>query len=301
MRSQILVDDGPTSLSKQFYDSAGVAANPGTVTVGIVDANGDTVVAAGTATTGATTAPRAYSLAIQTQVNVLYVTWTRADTGAALVDVVEVVGNHLFSLVEARAFDGAVMASTTKYPAADILAERTRITDLLEKWTGRSWVPRYCRVEAPGSGQYDLDLLTGRRQASNGQQVGGPGHTIAINEIFRANDGTDITTTNITVNPHSGRLTRTDGIWSTPTLSDPRNVTVEYGYGNPYIDAGVDRIALLLLRDRLIKSAIPDSALAYQGDEGSFQLVREGGPHANLTRLPEVNAWIADNSVFGGI
>lgn len=296
MRTQILLNTGPTTLTKTFYED-GVAADPGTVTIGIVDANGDSVVTSGTATSGTGTNPRTYALAIQVQVNVLYVTWTRSDTTANFRDVVEVIGHQLFSLAEARAFDGAAMTNTTKYPNADIVAERIRITDLLEQWTGRSWITRYCRIEAPGSGTRDLSLRTARRVASNGETVGGAGYRVGINAIIRADDGSTITVADVQADAYTGTLTRLDSTWQTPSSDDPRNVVVEYEYGTPYIDAGVDRIALLLLGDRLIKSAIPAGAISYQGEEGAMQLVREGGPHQNLTRLPEVNAWIAAHRI----
>ncbi len=298
MRSQILVDAGSVTLSKQFYED-GVASDPGVVTIGITDAMGDTVVAAGTATSGTGTSARTYSLANQDEVNVLYVTWTRTTGGSFQVDVVEVVGSWLFLLSQARSFgqksdNTAPLASTTEYTNAMLGDERTRIGDELENWTGRSWIRKYARVEIPGSGSNCLYLSRGRRRATNGQSVGGPGFDMDINRLIGATvDGTAQTLTDIVID--GGRLLHKTGTWSTPGSDDPLNVIVEYEYGLEAGSYGADREALKLLLNRLVPSTYPDRALSVDTGIGTLRLVSEGGPMGNPTQIPSVNYFIASN------
>ncbi len=293
MRLSILVGTGPVTLTQSWYQN-GVVVEPTAVTIGIADANGDEVVASGTATDKAgsgTETTFSYELAIQTQVNVLIVTWTRSDTDSEIVDVLEVTGSRLFDEVSARAFDEAALASTTVYTDAEISAAHDLVADWLEQQTNQSWISRYCRVVGPGSKGYEIRLRSCHRQASNGYPVGGSGYAVGLTSLIRANDGgTDIT--GAVIDPVRGAIVRTDAPWTRKTIASPFNVTLEYVYGKPFVDEGVDRIALLIARDHLVKSKIPESALAVQGSEGSMQLVQAGGRLANPSRLPEVNAWI---------
>ena len=295
--STILKNTGPTTLSKVWYVD-GIAVDAGTVNIAATDAHGTVVVASTAATKTGTAASTVYSyvLAIQTQVKVLFVTWTRADTGAVLEDVVEVVGGQLFTLTEARAFDEGALVDTDKYTNAEIRTERDRVTALLEQWTGRSWIPRYCRVELPGTGVDAIDLASSTARTSTGRRLVRPGRHYDIVTIISASAGTTITPTDIESDPPF--LYHTTGVWVASASSDRMNVTVEYEYGLAYPEEGVGRIALLLTRDRLVKSPYPDSALSIQTESGAASLVREGGPMANRTRLPEVNAWLKDHSML---
>jgi hypothetical protein len=91
----------PGTLSQQWYED-GVAVDPGTVTIGITRADGTTLVAAGTGTTGTGTAARTYSLTTThtALLDRLTVTWTSTSKGT-LTGYLEVRGGFLFSLAEA--------------------------------------------------------------------------------------------------------------------------------------------------------------------------------------------------------
>jgi len=278
----VLKNTGPITLTKIWYED-GAQVDGGDVNVVIVDASGDVVQASTSATkTGSESSTSyTYSLAIQTTVNRLTVTWTRVDTGAVLTDTVEVVGDRLFSLTDARAFDGGALASTSLYTNATILQARDEITDLLEDWTGVSWIRRHARYDLPGSGTSKLRLRD----------------FFPTQVIAASIDGTAQTVGDIVIAGHGPFLLHTTSTWSAPTATDPLNVTVEYEYGRQDAPDGVNRVGLLLLRDRLVPSAIPDAAISFQDEGGAYQMVREGGPMRNITRIPEVNAWLTAHTI----
>ena len=147
--SQLLAGAGPYTLIKSWYVD-GTATDVGDVTIGVVDGNGDTIVAAVTATTNNADGTYTYSLADQPNPDQLVIPWTRADTSADLIDRIELVGNWLFTEAQARAFHAKADAASAlkplnsegEYPDDVIADERLRIQDDLESWTGPSWVPR---------------------------------------------------------------------------------------------------------------------------------------------------------------
>lgn len=148
----ILKNAGPTTLTQKWYED-GTQVDAGTVTIGIVDATGAEVVASGTATSksgSGTSTTYTYSLAIQTAVKRLTVTWTRADTTASFSSDIEVVGGLLFTEVEARAHhDSQITAST--FTDAQIADTRARITDEFEQICGVSFIPRWREQKMAGS------------------------------------------------------------------------------------------------------------------------------------------------------
>jgi len=298
--TQILAQAGPYALTKTWYVD-GTPTDVGTVTVGVVDGNGDTIVASGTATTNNGDGTYSYSLADQPNPDELVVTWTRTDTSADLIDRIEVVGRWLFTENQARTFsakaDAAAanipLASATEYTDPMIADERSRITDELEQWTGRGWVTRYCRLELQGHGSTSLNLNNGIPRTSDGYALHRPGRLADIGPLLTVTiNGTAQTVSNYEIDPRTNRLISTSGVFSSATVTNPFNVSVEYVYGmNTNID-GVDRIGLKLLVDRLVPSAFPDRALTVDSDFGTTRLVQPGGPMRNVSRLPEVNDWV---------
>lgn len=304
--TQLLAAAGPYTLTKTWHVD-GTPTDVGNVTIGIVDGAGTEVVAAGTSTTNATNGVYTYSLADQGTPKELTVTWTRVTTGADLSDRIEVVGNWLFTEPQARTFHAKAdstaalipLGSSSEYPDDVIADERARLTDDLEYWTGRGWVPRYARVELCGTGSNVLDLSHGVCRTSDGYQLHRPGRLSDIGVILSVTvGGSSVTVGNVKVD---GRhLIRTDNVWSSGTLSDPFNVAVEYVYGLPYLVDGVDRIALKELVNRLVPSAWPDRVISADTEYGTTRLVQPGGPMANVSQLPEVNAWVSrhDSRLF---
>lgn len=221
------------------------------------------------------------------RVDTLTVALTGTWEGASqtFTHTVEIRGGHLFTIAEARAFrssDGSTGAlnDATTYPASAIVAERDRITDLLEDWTEVSWVPRHHRESVAGSGSQALSL---------------PNYQ--VNDLIAASiDGVAQTVADITIDEAIGQLLHTTSTWTAGTSTDLFNIDVEYEHGHTGLPSGVTRIALLLLVDRLQKNIIPDRALSYSDALGTTRLVTEGGPRSNVTRIPEVNQWVDEHS-----
>ena len=298
--SQLLAGAGPYTIVKSWEIDGTPDAGVNTVTIGIVDGNGDTIISAGTATTDNNDGTYDYVLADQPLPDQLTVTWTRTDTSADLIDRIELVGNWLFIESQARGFQAKADAtsalkplnSATEYPDAILAAERLRIQDDLESWTGRSWVPRYCRVELNGNGSRILPL-GGIARTSDGYALNRSGRWADIAVILTVTiNGTLQTASDYTFDPIGSNIVSKVGPFRVGTVSTPYNVVVEYVYGLPTIVDGVDRIAMKLLVDRLVPSSFPDRALSVDTDFGTTRFVQPGGPMNNVSRVPEVNEWV---------
>ena len=281
-----LKNQGTTTLTHSWYVD-GTATDVGAVTIGVTDALGAVVVAAGTATTNNSDGTYSYSLADQTAVKLLTVTWTDVDTTNDQTDTLEVIGGTLFTENQARTFDSSALTSTSAYTDAAIWAEHLRIADLLERWTGRSWIPRYRYAKFDGTGTRELYLDDAVWSAGGS---GGQGADMDVQSVIAATiGGTAITAGNIQIMP--SYLFRTDGNWTAGSSTTRQNVALQYEYGVPHLTDGVDRIALLLLRDRLVPSAISDRATSYTDELGTLRF-ETPGRFGNVSTIPEVNEWV---------
>ncbi len=149
---QRIVAATPATLTWQGIDSNGEPADPGTVTVGVVRADGTVLKAPLTATTGSGTAPRAVALtAAQTALlDWLTATWTVSGTVVATT-VHEIVGGVYMTTAAIRAAEPA-LADEVKFPTAAVLAARDRTERAFEKECRRAFVPRFyvAAVDARG-------------------------------------------------------------------------------------------------------------------------------------------------------
>lgn len=281
--------------------SAGTATDPGTLTIGIVDGNGSTVVASGTSVTDNSDGTFSYSLSSVSDPTVLVVTFTVSGV-FTISRHIEVVGGFLFGEAQARAFDEkangtASLSSASEYTDKMILEGRDRVTDLLEAWTDRSWIPRYCRLELPGNGLRQILARDGDARLSNGDAISRPGKNTDIIEVLSASvGGISVSTANIKVDPANGTFYRTDSSWSAATSSNPRNVVIEYVYGQTYPVDAADRIALMVLTDQLVPSPISDRATTFTDELGTLRF-ETPGRYGNVSTIPEVNAWVKSHSV----
>lgn len=297
--TRILINQAVTLTLTAYTD--GTATDQGTFTVGIVDANGDTVVSSGTAVTDNSDGTYEYTLAAQTEPNVLTVTWTESG-GTVYATTVEVVGSHLFTEADARAFDAksngtAPLSSASEYTDAKLDAERNRVTDLLEAWTERSYIRRYCRSEFAGDGSRMLLARDGDPRTSTGEPLHRPGrHTDIVTILSATVNGTAVTASNVKVDPTNGAFYRTDGSWSTATSTNPRNIVIEYTYGLGYPVDGADQVAMMLLVDRLVPSAISDRAVSFTDELGTVRF-ETPGRFGNVSTIPEINAWVKAHSM----
>lgn len=272
------------------YDSTGTQADLGTFTIGIVDANGDEVVAPGTAVTDNSDGTYEYTLAAQSAPAFLIVTWTEAG-GDAFTTYLDVQDSFLFNEAQLRVFDDAAIGDTSQYSDDAIAKMHQRVVEYMEAFTSRSWIRRYNRTVLPGNGQRVLDLSRGFDRTATGLTLMRPGARRDIISIIRANDGADVTTSNIVI--HDGVLERTDAAWAKATSDSPLNVTVEYEYGQPYPVDGADRIAMLIARQWLVSSRIPANNSSFNDALGTFTFADE-------SRLPfEAYSWLRNHKTGG--
>lgn len=270
----------------------------GTVTFTATDATG-TVIQTGSATKTPSSTGK-YQFIVQPQSpSQLTVTWTGLFNAVSntLTTSVEVVGSALFTAAEARLFDNAALASESVYPDDAINSEQVRIGAELEAWTARSWISRYCRLELAGNGKRKLSAFDGHPRISDGTLLQRPGLTRDISSIRSVTvSGAAVDATNIVVT--GGQFTRLDGSWPTAPLSDPLNVVVEFEYGLNGTEEGVDRIALLLLRERLVKSKLDSRTTSISDELGTMRFVTPG-QRGVLTMIPEVNSWLMNRRPWG--
>lgn len=140
---QRIVAGAPATLTWQGVDSSGEPADPGTVTVGVVRADGTTLLAPLTATTGSGTAPRSVAVtASQTStLDWLTATWTSAGTVVGIT-VHEVVGRVYMTSAAIREAEPS-LSDPQRYPLATVLAARDRTERAFEKECRRAFVPRF--------------------------------------------------------------------------------------------------------------------------------------------------------------
>lgn len=268
-----------STLSVTFYVD-GTATDPtgNTATVTITREDG-TAFATNAATTRTGTGVYTYSLAAQTALDNLKLVWTGTFAGASqsVTTYCEVVGGHLFTEAEARAFKvggTAVLSDATLYPDTTIAEGRDAVTQLLEDSTGVSWIERYHRERIDGEGFSEIRLS--KHRVNTVQAV-----TI---------DGTAKTVGDFDADPITGFLRFTTGYFTRPTMTRPRNVTVKYEHGYQRSEHGVGRIALTILANTLVNGNESDRA---QFETTEFSTVRYA-PFAP-TGIPVVDKWIKDH------
>lgn len=257
MARRILRDHGAV-LSVTFYDDETAVDADGSVSVTITNADGSVLVDAASATkeTGST-GVYTYSLNPQADLAHLTLAWTGSFSGSqrTVRTFAEVVGAHLFHLAELRASDSS-LSSETKYPTEELSKVRDEVTDEFERITGRSFIPRYRRVDPQGSLLPDVD----------------------VHKVLKV-DGKD---SDVEALP-SGVLSR------------PVKAPVGYEYGFAYVPADILDAALLRARARLqdANSGIPDRATSFTHSEGGTFRLATAGQGRWQTGIPDVDAVLA--------
>lgn len=285
------VQVGQSALLTLTLYQDGNATDLGTVTIGIVDANGTTVVAPGTAVTDGSNGTYTYTLTKRTQPQFLINTWS-VSGGPTFTTYTDVQGSILFDEASLRAFDDGSISDTTEYGDDAIAKMHQRVVEHMEAFTGRSWVRRYNRIVLPGMGSLLLDLSSRSvNLTSAGLMLYRPGAHLDVISIISADDGAAITPANIIV-LSDGLLQRTDEAWTAASSESPLNVTVEYEYGQPYPVDGADRIAMMIARHWLVSTRIPPSASAFNDALGTFSF--------DESRLPwEAFSWLKNHKIQG--
>jgi hypothetical protein len=267
----------PATLSVQFTLD-GTPADPGSVTVTVLRADGTTLASGSASGTG--TNPRTFGLttAHTALLDRLTVTWASVALGT-LTTQAEVVGALLFTESEARAFHDGALADTTVYTDDRIAARRAALTDLFEQ-LGVFAIPRYRLVTLDGSGR-TTQLLPDIRVTAL-RSIETREHGTQTWTAFTAAELAD------TFVDNAGEMLRESlGVFP----CGRQNVRAGYEYGRRELPADLSYAALLEARDKLVTSNISDRAISYTTDAGTAQLWTPGlsGRGQAVSRLPEVD------------
>jgi hypothetical protein len=209
------------------------------------------------------------------------VTWAASIGGQpqTITTFVEVVGEFLFTLAEARQVDGGAI---TLAIADDqkVLDKRTSIADRLQRVCGVSFFPRFARETRNGDGSWQLRLNHHRASKLLTVKVNGvakdiAGYTLHSTGILEA-------TSNYVYAP-SG--------WFTPGRG---NVVVEYVHGWDQVPGPVRDAALKIARMQLVPSNIGDRATSIATDQGTIFLSTAGRGTFQPFGIPEVDAALRD-------
>lgn len=289
--ASMILKGTPETLSASWY-ADGVLADPGVTTIGITNAAGSTVVAAGTATSGTGAAARTYALpaSATTNTDLFTVTWTSANYGA-LTQYVEIVGQHLYTITQARAWDFAKLTDSSKYLQSWIEEGRRWILDMLYERCGVSFVPRYRRVTINGAGGCELllpDVLIRSVRSIEYRTSGGSTWT-----AFTADELADALTGPYSLERETlGTFTRGRSNW---------RVGYEHGFAVP--PGEVTNAALTLLVDALVQSNWSSRATNEVSELGTFTLATAGtkpNPWSayRYVGLPQVDAVIDEYAKY---
>lgn len=201
------------------------------------------------------------------------IVWTWAN-GQSRRSQFELIGRHLFTQADLRAFDTA-MANETKYPDATVRIVRDEVTERFEEAGGVSFIPRGARDTLSGDGS---DTLVLERWF--------PRAPISVTVDGTALSGAELA--NVKVHPNG--VMKYDGGHFAAGI---RNVVVFYEHGYPTPPLPVVRAAKKYARYLLLNSVIDQNerATAVFNEIGGYRLTLPGrdGP----TGLPEVDAVLA--------
>ena len=143
--SRLLIRNSAETLSVTFYSGETATDADGSVTVGITDEAGATVVASGATTTSSGSGVYTYSLAAQSDLKALTATWSGTwGSAMSFVTLHEVVGGFYTTPAEVRAMD-SISGESGTFSAADVVESIAYATAIIDDYTGTSWVQRYQR------------------------------------------------------------------------------------------------------------------------------------------------------------
>jgi hypothetical protein len=280
---QRLLVGKPGTLSVTIVDSLGSPVTAtGALTVGVISASGQAIIAPGTATTAGAN-PGVYTVSVSAaqaaKLDQWTATWTDAGNGSTQTSDHEVVGGFFFSLADVRASD-SVLADATKYPDGVILAARQSVEEECEFICDVPFVPRYRRVLCDGTAEPEIFVLDSKIRA------------IRSATIFTANSTGQalvLTTAQLAalVIDDDFKIQRNDGgIWT----EGRRNVVIEYECGWDAPPGELAAASLIRLRSVLNRqfSSVPDRATSFVTEGGTT--FRLDTPHAFATGIPEVDA-----------
>lgn len=275
------VQGAPVTVRFTPFDSDGESStsDPGTVTVGVVRADGTVVVAAGTATTS-DGASRTYTLtAAQTALlDVLTVTWT---AGGVIVgtSTVEVVGSVLATVAEVRGIEDST-SDIGDYQTSDILRARTEVDAIFERACGGvlSFVPRYTLATvyaATWNGTLDVPHYFLR----------------AVRSVSYVNVDGGVSPVDLTSGVDLSAGIRLNGYrWPCGRLL----VGYEHGMDAPPPDVKRAAIAAIRRQLNLSRSGVEARAMSYTSPLGEVQRFPTPGLGPWVTGVPDIDAVLID-------
>lgn len=271
-----ILQNTPATISATWYED-GEITDPGAATIAITRADGTTLVAADTATSGSGTAARTYNLTeTDTELlDTLAVTWT-SPTKGIISTYAEIVGGFLFTLAQARALTS--LADEDTYPTAMLAEYRTLAEQAFEDAAGVAFVPRYTRETTYHPSRVPALNLKPRVRT--------------IRSL--SSDATELTSTQLDelyTSPH--------GFVYPGTNSDFQNVvTVGYEHGYDTPPAAVSRAVLLLAKSWLVSndSPIDMRATQFSTEDGPINLATPG-MFGSTFGIPQVDQVLAQYSV----
>tara|TARA_R110000824_G_scaffold196562_1_gene379876 strand:+ start:761 stop:1654 length:894 start_codon:yes stop_codon:yes gene_type:complete len=271
---QVLRGTAETLTVTVYSGETGTDASTGSVTIGIVDETGATVVPSGTSTTSSGSGVYAYVLQAQTDLKKVTATWSGTWGTAMTFDTHhEVVGGWYATPAEVRAMD-SILDEATTFPLADLIDAIDYATAIIDDYTGASFVQRYHRFVMNGT---DTD-------------------TIRLPVLFPTTllsasvDGSALSASKITEVAlfDDGLLQRKSDLWD---YTNPGNlVTIEVEAGvNTSAPNDIRWAARTLARFHLLEqvSKIPSQAISVQSEFGQIQLAQPGMNRPSP--LPDVN------------
>lgn len=267
---------GTPALLRAVCYQNGVPADPGATTATIRGLDGSLVVEDAPATVDAETGMATVAIDAEhtADLDVWTVTWSTANLGT-LRTTAEIVGAHLFTIAEARAFDQEAMEALSLYPVDAITDARRRIEDAFEEICHVSFIPRVKRQVYSGSYGKGVILPLGVTAIRSVEERFG--------DTWVANDPELVA--EIVIEPWGGLF------WSTGIpVQAARQLRITYEYGYPEPPLEIKRAGLWLLRDSLVSSNIDPRAMSYTDGMATIRFVTPGLSRGAWFSVPEVNA-----------
>lgn len=266
----------PATVSVEFHQ-AGAIADPGEVTATITRADGSVLVPVAPVE-GETAAARTLELSASetADVDLLLIDWESDDLGTVRTRV-EIVGDQLFTVREARAFDGGKLSDPTKFQTAAIEATRARIEDAFAEICGVSFIPRL-RIAVLG-GQRSCTLVLPDLKVTELRSV----------ETRSGTDWTAFTSDEleaVLLDPAGVLVRDSYQVWPWGN----RNVRVSYVHGFETVPMDVRRAGLILARYELVESNLSDRATSFSDESGTYRIATAGLTRGSWFGLPLVDS-----------
>ncbi len=274
--SALISRNSAETLSVTFY-SAETATDEDSqsVTLGITNAAGTTIVAAGTAATRTATGVYGYSLAAQSDLSRLTITWsgTFGSNAMEFITQTEVIGGFYTTPAEVRSLD-SLSGESSAYPTADLVSAITWATSIIDDYCGTSFVYRYHRDVLDGTDSDNIKLSQLFPQTILSGSIAGT--ALTATQISNLNKYTD------------GVIRLKDDTW---TFTNPGGqVIVNYEAGvskTPPPDIAWAARTLSRFYALELKNRIPSNAMSITNEFGNVALAQSG--MNKPTPLPDVN------------